>query len=111
MQTTTRRRRPANGEYGDQGRGDRREMAGLIAVAAAAVAGAAVLLLFTTRTGREARARFQDGDFRRRMQDTVEELQRLAEHGAAYIERKAGELREAIGERAGMVETRFPKGE
>ena len=111
MQTMTRRRRGANGEYDVHRQGERRETAGLIALAAGAVAAAAVLFLFTTRAGREARARLQDGDFRRRLEDTVEDIQRLAEHGAAYIERKAGELREAIGDRAGMLETRFPRGE
>ena len=116
MNKTTRRRRPANDEH-DQTRSARREMAGLIAVGAAAVTAAAILFLFSTRTGREARERFQDSDLRRRMQDTVqdtmqdtmEELQRLAGHGAAYVERKAGELRQAIGERAAMLEARLPK--
>lgn len=108
MNTITRRRGAANGEY-DQPRRAKREMVGLIAVAAAAVTGAAVLFLFTTRTGREARARFQDGDLIRRWQDTMEDLQRLAQHGAAYVERKAGELRHAIGEQAGMLEARLPK--
>jgi hypothetical protein len=97
MQTMiTRRRRSAD----DPTHADRRELAGLIAVAAGAVAGAALLFLYTTRTGREARARLQDGDLLRRWQETVGELQRLAQHGAAYVERKAGDLRHAIGEQA-----------
>ena len=109
MNTITRRRGPASDEY-DQARRAKREMVGLIAVAAAAVTGAAVLFLFfTTRTGREAKARFQDGDLLRRWQDTMEDLQQLAQHGAAYVERKAGELRHAIGEQAGMLEARLPK--
>src|SRR5262245_1583943 len=108
MDTMTRRRYAASGEY-DQARRTKRETVGLIAVAAAAVTGAAVLFLFTTRTGREARARFQDGDLRRRLQDTTEDLQRLAHHGAAYVERKAGELRHAIGEQAAVLEARLPK--
>ncbi len=109
MNTIIRRRDPANGEY-DRARRAKREMVGLIAVAAAAVTGAAVLFLFTTRTGREARARFQDGDLLRRLQDTMEDLQRLAQHGAAYVERKAGELSHAIGEQACMLDARLPKG-
>jgi hypothetical protein len=108
MNTITHRRYAASGEY-DQARRAKREMVGLIAVAAAAVTGAAVLFLFTTRAGREARARFQDGDLLRRMQDTMEDLQRLAQHGAGYVERKAGELRHAIGEQAGMLEARLAK--
>jgi hypothetical protein len=108
MNTITRRRGPANGEY-DQARRAKRDMVGLIAVGAAAVTGAAVLFLFTTRAGREARARFQDGDLLRRWQDTMVDLERLAQHGAAYVERKAGELRHAIGEQAGTLEARLPK--
>ncbi|HEU5188920.1 MAG TPA: hypothetical protein VFX14_04450 [Methylomirabilota bacterium] len=108
MNTITRRRGAANGGH-DQARRAKREMVGLIAVAAAAVTGAAVLFLVTTRTGREARARFQDGDLLRRWQDTMMDLERLAQHGAAYVERKAGELRHAIGEQAGMLEARLPK--
>jgi len=103
---TTRRRRPAD-HYPHTAK---RELAGLIAVAAGAVAGAAVLFLFTTRTGREARVRLQDGDLLRRWQDTMEELQRLAQHGAAYVERKAGELRHAISEQASLLDARSLKG-
>jgi len=108
MNTMTHRRYAASAED-DQARRTKRETVGLIAVAAAAVTGAAVLFLFTTRTGREARARFQDGDLRRRVQDTTEDLQRLAQQGAAYVERKAGELRHAIGEQASRLEARLPK--
>jgi uncharacterized protein (DUF1810 family) len=90
--------------------GERRALAGVIA-AATALAGAAVLFFFATRTGREARARLQDGDLGRRLQETTEELQRLAEHGAAYVERKAAEIRQAIGARANMLDVGSQKGE
>jgi hypothetical protein len=112
MATNNRRRREAAGEKMDTRiLGERRALAGLIAVAATALAGAAVLFLFTTRTGREARARLQDGDLGRRLQETTEELQRLAEHGAAYVERKAAEIRQAIGARANMLDMGTQKGE
>jgi hypothetical protein len=108
MPTNNRRRREATDE---RARGDKRELAGFIAVAATALAGAALLFLFTTRTGRDARARLQDGDLGRRLHDTMEDLQRLAEQGAAYVERKAAGIRRAIGARACMLEAGVREGE
>jgi hypothetical protein len=88
------------------------ETAGLLAVAATAIAGAALLFFFRTRAGQEARTRLRDGDVGRRLHDTVEEAQRLAELGAAYVERKAAEIRQALGPRAAaMVGAGTPKGE
>jgi hypothetical protein len=96
----------------DNGNGKRMEVAGLIAVGATALAGAAVLLLLTTRTGREARARLRDADVGRRVHDAVDEIQRLAEHGAAYIERKAAEIRQGLGPRAAaLLDARASRGE
>jgi hypothetical protein len=96
----------------EKANGKSMEVAGLIAVGATALAGAAVLLLLTTRTGREARARLRDADMGRRLHDTVEEIQRLAEHGAAYIERKAAEIRQGLGPHAAaLLDARAPRGE
>jgi hypothetical protein len=69
---------------------------GLIAVAATAVAGAAIYYLLNTRSGRDVRARILDGDTGRRLHDTMEEIQRLAQQGAAYVERREAELRHAL---------------
>jgi hypothetical protein len=86
------------------------EMAGL-AVAATAIAGAAVLFFLSTRAGQEARARLRDGDLGRRLHDSLEEAQRLAERGAAYVERKAAGIRHAFGPRAAVLDAGAPKGE
>jgi hypothetical protein len=78
---------------------------GLIAGAATAVAGAALYYLINnTRSGREARARLADGDVGRRLRETMEEIQRLAEQGAAYVERRAAELRQALEARPSLME-------
>jgi hypothetical protein len=87
------------------------EMAGLLTVAATAIAGAALLFFLRTRAGQEARTRLRDGDLGRRLHDAVEEAQRLAELGAAYVERKAAEIRQALGPRAAMLDAGAPKGE
>jgi hypothetical protein len=87
------------------------EMAGLLAVAATAIAGAAVLFFLSTRAGQEARERLRDGDLGRRLQDGLEEAQRLAERGAAYVERKAAGIRLAFGPRAAALDAGAPKGE
>lgn len=114
MPRNQRRRTDNANDYNatDKANGKPMEIAGLIAVAATALAGAAVLLLLTTRTGREARARLRDADVGRRLHDTVEEIQRLAEHGAAYIERKAAEIRQGLRPHAAaLFDARAPRGE
>lgn len=69
---------------------------GLIAVAATALAGAAIYYLLNSRAGRDARTRLLDGDVGLRLRDTMEEIQRLAGQGAAYVERRAAELRHVL---------------
>jgi hypothetical protein len=69
---------------------------GLIAVAATALAGAAIYYLMTSRSWEDTRSRLLEGDVGRRLRDTMEEIGRLAEQGAAYVERRAADVRHAI---------------
>jgi hypothetical protein len=69
---------------------------GLIAVAATALAGAAIYYLMTSRSWEDTRSRLLEGDVGRRLRDTMEEIGRLAEQGAAYVERRAADMRHAI---------------
>ena len=72
------------------------EHSGLIALAATALAGAAIYYLMTSRSWEDTRSRILDGDVGRRVRDTMEEIQRLAEQGAAYVERRAADMRHAL---------------
>jgi hypothetical protein len=69
---------------------------GLIAVAATALAGAAIYYIMTSRSWEDTRDRLLEGDVGRRLRDTMEEIGRLAEQGAAYVERRAADVRHAL---------------
>lgn len=77
---------------------------GAIALAATAIAGAAMLFFLRTRAGQEARARIEDGELGRRLHDTVDDVQRLAERGVALFDRAAAALRQAAGSRLPMLD-------
>lgn len=92
-------------------RGKGLHASGVIALAATAIAGAAALVLLRTRAGQEARARLRDGDLGRRLQDTMDDVQRVADRGAALLERAAAAVREATRSRRGMLDAGAHEGD
>jgi hypothetical protein len=94
-----------------EARGKGLHAGGVIALAATAIAGAAALVLLRTRAGQEARARLRDGDLGRRLQDTMDDVQRVADRGAALLERAAAAVREAARSRPGMLDVGARKDE
>ncbi len=84
--------------------GNRFNTGGMIALAATAIAGAAMLVFLRTRPGQEAQARIQDGELGRRLQDTIEDVRRYAERGAELFERAAAAVRQAAGSRPAMFD-------
>ena len=88
------------------------EMAGLLAVAATAIAGAAVLFFLRTRAGQEARARLRDGDLGRRLHDSLDEAQRARRaRRRAMSSARPPAIRHALGPRAAMLDAGAPKEE